>query len=160
MVISPLAPVAQVEQTYDCEGDQRGEEPVPFRRSLWILEFTVEVGLLCWPRFGLGRYLGAFLWHSICFSGSQHRTRRRPCILCANSNLNPSRSIQTRPAEHAFCAHSTTSEFSSSTESIYRAACRRIGLRSARILRKPVSGHEGWRFMLPFVTHWRRRGGL
>jgi hypothetical protein len=57
--ISPslLSPALQIEQTDNRERDQRGEEPSPFHRSFWILEFTVDVGLLCWPRFVLGHFL-------------------------------------------------------------------------------------------------------
>jgi hypothetical protein len=57
--ISPslLSPALQIEQTDNRERDQRGEEPSPFHRSFWVLEFTVDVGLLCWPRFVLGHFL-------------------------------------------------------------------------------------------------------
>jgi hypothetical protein len=57
MVVSPSAPAQQVEQTNDRKRYQRGEEPRPRPLgTLWALEFTVEVGLLCWPHYVFRHY--------------------------------------------------------------------------------------------------------
>jgi hypothetical protein len=82
------------------------EERVPFRRALRILEFTVEVGLLCWPhfvlwnhfavRFGLAKGTGD-LFASKPFSVNRKNTSSvGPCFSCSIQPLFSRLSISYR----------------------------------------------------------------